>query len=199
VNKWICIIFHKPVHYIFTFCNTKPLILSRLLPFCLPDGDVTCTPNLYMCEIWGCHVSGVGCWNVLVSYALRTDKQWCCRGANIFIYKEEEKYLGLFDPKDEDTMLPQKDGKYLADDNAITSQNTWIFISLCLPTCSQYANWKWNIWYLQDGFSHTPRHMSLSLISRAWIWSALYFSATKLIFRIWSKISRFHLHYLLSR
>jgi len=59
-----------------------------------------------------------------VSYALRTDKQWCCRGANIFIYKEEEKYLGLFDPKDEDTMLPQKDGKYLADDNAITSQNT---------------------------------------------------------------------------
>jgi hypothetical protein len=30
----------------------------------------------------------------------------------------------MFDPKDEDNMLPHKDGKYLADDNGITSQNT---------------------------------------------------------------------------
>jgi hypothetical protein len=59
-----------------------------------------------------------------VSYALRTDKQWCFRGAQTFIFREEEKYLGMFDPKDEDTMLPHKDGKYLADDNSITSQNT---------------------------------------------------------------------------
>jgi hypothetical protein len=95
-------------------------------------------------------------------------------------------------------MLPHKDGKYLADDNGITSQNTWIFISLCLPTCSHYADLKWNIWYFQDGFSDTPRHLSLSLISRAWIWSDVYFSATNLIFRIRSKISRFYLHYLLS-
>jgi hypothetical protein len=59
-----------------------------------------------------------------VSYALRTDKQWCFTGTNTFIFREEEKYLGLFDPKDEDTMLPHKDGKYLADDNGIATQNT---------------------------------------------------------------------------
>jgi len=55
---------------------------------------------------------------------LRTDKQWCFRGANTFVFREEEKCLGRFDPKDEDTMLPHKNAKYLAGDNGITSQNT---------------------------------------------------------------------------
>jgi hypothetical protein len=55
---------------------------------------------------------------------LRTGKQWYFRGANTFIFREEEKYLGLFEPTGEDTMLLQKVGKYLAGDNGITTQNT---------------------------------------------------------------------------
>lgn len=110
---------------------------------------------------------------------------------------KKKNVLGCLIQK-EYTTLPHKDGKYLAGDNGITSQNIWIFISLCLPRCNHYANWRWNIWYLQDGFSDTSRPLSLSLISRAWIWSALYFSATKLILWIQSKISLLYVHYLLS-
>ena len=94
---------------------------------------------------------------------MRTDTQWCFKGADTFIFREEEKCLGLFDPEVEDNKLSHKDNQYLAGNKGITSQNPLIFISLCLPTCKHYVNLKLNIWYLQDGFSDTPRHIPLSL------------------------------------
>jgi hypothetical protein len=56
-----------------------------------------------------------------VNYTLRIGKQWYFRGANTFNFREEEKYLGLFERRGEDTMLLHEDGKYLAGDNGITT------------------------------------------------------------------------------